>query len=93
MFDRMIQVMEAAKTAKESMRGRIAGDIEQAQARLEEGLGMALEGFDQWTGSLLDEAEAVTRRGWASGRRTPRRGSANPISNRGSGTTRKLQKT
>ena len=66
-FDRMIQVMEAAKTAKESMRGRIAGDIEQAQARLEEGLGMALEGFDQWTGSLLDEAEAVTRRGWASG--------------------------
>lgn len=61
-FDRMIQVMEAAKTAKESMRGRIAGDIEQAQARLEEGLGMALEGFDQWTGSLLDEAEAVTRR-------------------------------
>ena len=62
-FDRMIQVMEAAKTAKESMRGRIAGDIEQAQARLEEGLGMALEGFDQWTGSLLDEAEAVTRRG------------------------------
>ena len=53
MFDRMIQVMEAAKTAKESMRGRIAGDIEQAQARLEEGLGMALEGFDQWTGSCL----------------------------------------
>ena len=52
-FDRMIQVMEAAKTAKESMRGRIAGDIEQAQARLEEGLGMALEGFDQWTGSCL----------------------------------------
>ena len=42
-FDRMIQVMEAAKTAKESMRGRIAGDIEQAQARLEEGLGMALK--------------------------------------------------
>ena len=43
MFDRMIQVMEAAKTAKEAMRGRIAGDIEQAQARLEEGLGMALK--------------------------------------------------
>ena len=79
MFDRMIQVMEAAKTAKESMRGRIAGDIEQAQARLEEGLGMALEGFDQWTGSLLDEAEAVTRRGWAQAeRRTPRRGQRQP---------------
>ena len=50
-FDRMIQVMEAAKTAKEAMRGRIAGDIEKAQSRVEEGLGMALEGFDQWTGS------------------------------------------
>ena len=93
MFDRMIQVMEAAKTAKESMRGRIAGDIEQAQARLEEGLGMALEGFDQWTGSLLDEAEAVTRRGVGK-RSAARPGAAapTPISNRGSGTTRKLQK-
>ena len=83
-FDRMIQVMEAAKTAKESMRGRIAGDIEQAQARLEEGLGMALEGFDQWTGSLLDEAEAVTRRGVGK-RSAARPGAAapTPISNRG----------
>lgn len=83
-FDRMIQVMEAAKTAKEAMRGRIAGDIEQAQARLEEGLGMALEGFDQWTGSLLDEAEAVTRRGV--GKRSAARPGAvapTPISNRG----------
>ena len=43
-FDRMIQVMEAAKTAKEAMRGRIAGDIEKAQSRVEEGLGMALKG-------------------------------------------------
>lgn len=83
-FDRMIQVMEAAKTAKEAMRGRIAGDIEQAQSRLEEGLGMALEGFDQWTCSLLDEAEAVTRRGV--GKRSAARPGASaptPISNRG----------
>ena len=77
-FDRMIQVMEAAKTAKEAMRGRIAGDIEQAQARLEEGLGMALDG------SLLDEAEAVTRRGVGK-RSAARPGAAapTPISNRG----------
>ena len=83
-FDRMIQVMEAAKTAKEAMRGRIAGDIEKAQSRVEEGLGMALEGFDQWTGSLLDEAEAVTRRGV--GKRSAARPGASaptPISNRG----------
>ena len=86
-FDRMIQVMEAAKTAKESMRGRIAGDIEQAQARLEEGLGMALEGFDQWTGSLLDEAEAVARRARRGpaprGVSGPGAAAPTPISNRG----------
>jgi hypothetical protein len=83
-FDRMIQVMEAAKTAKEAMRGRIAGDIEQAQARLEEGLVMVLEGFDQWTGSLRDGAEAVTRRG-VGNRSAAGPGSAQPtpISNRG----------
>lgn len=83
-FDRMIQVMEAAKTAKEAMRGRIAGDIEKAQSRVEEGLGMALEGFDQWTGSLLDEAEVVTRRGV--GKRSAARPGASaptPMSNRG----------
>ena len=83
-FDRMIQVMEAAKTAKEAMRGRIAGDIEKAQSRVEEGLGMALEGFDQWTGSLLDEVEVVTRRGV--GKRSAARPGASaptPMSNRG----------
>lgn len=87
-FDRMIQVLEAAKVAKESMRGRIADDIEQAQAKMEGALGVVLEGFDQWTGSLLDEAEAVTRRGRAAGKRSAARpglGAAapTPMSNRG----------
>lgn len=61
-FDRLIQVLEAAKTAKESMKGKIAGDLEQAQGKMEDALGIAMESFDQFTGSLLDEAEAVTRR-------------------------------
>lgn len=86
-FDRMIQVLEAAKVAKESMRGKIADDIEQAQAKMEGALGMVLEGFDQWTGSLLDEAEAVTRRarrGPASrGVSGPGAAAPTPISNRG----------
>ena len=34
-FDRMIQVLEAAKKAKEAMRGRLADDMEQAQANVE----------------------------------------------------------
>lgn len=81
-FDRMIQVLEAAKTTKESMRGRIAGDMEHAQMRLEQGLGMAMDGFDRFTGSLLDEAEAVTRRARASGAlHAPAR--HRPLSNRG----------
>ena len=84
-FDRMIQVLEAAK------RGKLADDMEQAQTKMEGALGMVLEGFDQFTGSLLDEAEAVTRRarrkGAASGARAPAGGlgaaAPTPISNRG----------
>ena len=90
-FDRMIQVLGAAKVAKESIRGKLADDMEQAQTKMEGALGMALEGFDQFTGSLLDEAEAVTRRarrqGAASGARAPAGGlgaaAPTPISNRG----------
>ena len=86
-FDRMIQVLEAAKVAKESMRGKIADDIEQAQAKMEGALGMVLEGFDQWTGSLLDEAEAVTRRARRGpaprGVSGPGAAAPTPISNRG----------
>ena len=61
-FDRMIQVLQAAKTAKEAMRGRLVADMEDAQTKMEGALGIAMEGFDLFTGSLLDEAEAVTRR-------------------------------
>jgi hypothetical protein len=86
-FDRLIQVLEAAKTAKESMRGKLADDLEQAQGKMENALGIVMEGFDQFTGSLLDEAEAVTRRA----RKAPaKRGHSGigaaaptPISNRG----------
>lgn len=69
-FDRLIQVLEAAKTAKASMKGKLADDLEQAQGKMENALGIVMQGFDQLTGSLLDEAEAVTRRA--------RRGAVNP---------------
>ena len=90
-FDRMIQVLEAAKTAKESMRGKLADDMEHAQSKMEGALGLFLEGFDEITGSLLDEAEAVTRRarrkGPAGAARAPAGGlgaaAPTPISNRG----------
>jgi len=81
-FDRMIQVLRAAKTAKEAMKGKLVADMEDAQSKMEGALGLAMEGFDLFTGSLLDEAEAVTRRA----RKVPAaRGAAapTPISNRG----------
>ena len=86
-FDRMIQVLRAAQTAKEAMKGKLVADMEEAQTKMEGALGLVLDGFDVYTESLLDEAEAVTRRA--------RRGDAaqrlagadaaqpTPISNRG----------
>ena len=86
-FDRMIQVLEAAKTAKESMRGKLADDMEHAQSKMEGALGLVLEGFDEFTGSLLDEAEAVTRRARRGpavrGVSGPGAAAPTPISNRG----------
>jgi hypothetical protein len=83
-FDRMIQVLEAAETAKEAMKGKFAQDIGHAQTKMEKGLGIVVEGFDQFTESLLDEAQAVTRRGRASGApHAPGAAAPTPISNRG----------
>ena len=87
-FDRIIQVLEAAKTAKQAMKGKLAENMEQAQAQMEQGLGMVFEGFDGITGSLLDEAEAVTGRGRRErqaqrGRGAPGAAAPTPISNRG----------
>lgn len=86
-FSRMIQILEAAAVAKESIRGRIADDLDEAQKKLEGALEMAQEGFDLFTGSLLDEAEAVGRRarqGHAKAGRGGRGGTPpTPISNRG----------
>lgn len=83
-FDRLIQVLEAAETAKESMRGRLTEDMQAAHAKVESALGMVFEGFDDITTSMLDEAEAVTRRGVGK-RSAARPGAAapTPISNRG----------
>lgn len=86
-FDKMIQVLEAAAIAKDSIRGRIADDLDEAQRKLEGALSMAQEGFDLFTKPLLDEAEAVGRRarqGRAKAGRGERGGTPpTPISNRG----------
>ena len=90
-FDRMIEVIEAAKSAQASMRGKIATDMEQAQTKMETALGVVMQGFDQITGSLIEESEAVQKRarrvGHASAAQAPRAApspaSSTPLSNRG----------
>lgn len=100
-FDRMIQVLEAAKTATDSMKGRLANDMEHAQGKMENALGIVLEGFQEGTASLFDEVETVTRRGRrrvdASAARAPAGGLGaalpTPISNRGVRFTQTTSKT
>jgi hypothetical protein len=61
-LERIIQVLEAAQSAKESMRGMVTADIEAAQAEMEKQLGLVLEMGEQVQGSLVEEMEAVRRR-------------------------------
>lgn len=61
-FERLIRVLEAAKSAKAAIKGKAAADVEAAQTRMEETLGIVMDDFDNLTGSLLDDVEAVERR-------------------------------
>lgn len=89
-FDRVIRVLSAAEEAKAELKGRMASDLDKAQAKIERQLGLALAGLDEYTGSLLDEVEAVRRRARrapADGKRSAaagaRRARSTPPSNRG----------
>lgn len=61
-FSRLIQVLSAAEQAKHELKAKAAADLEGAQARLEAQMGLMLGEFDNVTGSLLHEVEAVRRR-------------------------------
>lgn len=89
-FDRVIKVLSAAEQAKAELKERMASDLEKAQTKIERQLGLALEGFDEYTGSLLSDVETVTRRRRASAGAEAsaapagvRRKGATPPSNRG----------
>lgn len=62
-FDRMIIILAAAESAKASLRGHLVSDMEQAQAKVEKQLGLALDEFDRASQPLLDEFEEIERRG------------------------------
>jgi len=73
-FDRVIKVLQAAQQAKFELKERMAADLDQAQAKIEQQLGLVLDDFDAYTGSLMSEVEAVKRRA----RRKPREDAAAP---------------
>ena len=88
-FDRLIQVLSAAEAAKQSLKGKITGDVSHAQTRLEEQLGIVLETFDEVTQPLLDGLEDISRRAGKSN--IP--GVVTPPSNRGVRSNVKQSKT
>ena len=61
-LDRLVTVLEAAQSAKESIKGNAAEEMRSTQARMESQLGLMLDDFDQATLPLLAEAEAIKRR-------------------------------
>ena len=61
-FARVIQVLEAAKSATAELKGSAAVELDAAQTRVEAQLGLVMESFDDFAGTLLKEAERVGRR-------------------------------
>jgi hypothetical protein len=86
-FERLIQVLAAAETAKAELGGQVKRDLEAAQTRVERQLGLILEDFGDVTRPILSTAESITRRATPgrarSGTSGARRRDATPLSNRG----------
>lgn len=92
-FDRMVRLLEAAAKIKESAQGerdRIAKGLEDAQANLEQQLGLGLDWMDEASAPILEAAEKLDRRAGRAerARREPARAArpakrATPMSNRG----------
>lgn len=103
-FDRVIKVLTAAEDAKQAIKGKVAADLEAAQANVEEQLGLRLEVLDDATDSLLVEAERIKRRSRKAtgGRKRSAppgclegapKGTPTPLSNRGVRYTKTTTKT
>lgn len=72
-FERMATVIEAAAHAKDTLRAQTKKDMEEAETRLHEILGMTMDIFDETTAPIVKEAERVQRRA-----RGPRSGAGRP---------------
>lgn len=59
---RVVKVLHAAEMAKASVRGNLVSDLEAAQSKVEERLGLALDAFTGCEQPLLDMFDQVERR-------------------------------
>lgn len=90
-FDRMIQVLEAAETAREAFSASLVSGLEDSQSAIEQQLGLILDHFDKGAAPILEMAEKVSRRargrahseGSQQARGTAPGASPTPLSNRG----------
>lgn len=87
-IDRLINLLEAAKSAKADVLDKLVSDMEAAQGRIEQQIGLALGESDLITAGLLEDAEKIRRRRGRGGMRkrvsaAAPEASSTPISNRG----------
>jgi hypothetical protein len=86
-FERMVQVMQAAKDVKGRVKEDLIQSMEGVQDRLEKQLGLLEPLFEEESRSLLERAEKVARRGTGEARlrsdASEPRSVSTPISNRG----------
>jgi hypothetical protein len=61
-LERMAEVITVAKTATEDAKARMRSNLDEAQSKLEEHLGLVNDLWDQQTADLLGEVEQVQRR-------------------------------
>lgn len=61
-LDRVIKVLEIAQDAKDAIRGKLADEMDAAQAKVEAQLGLALDAFEDMSAPLIDMAETIERR-------------------------------
>ena len=61
-FERMVTIIEAAATARDEVKNKIAANMASIQTDIESKLGLSLDLFENATADLLTDAEVVPRR-------------------------------
>lgn len=61
-LERLATLLEAAQTATQQARERMASNLEEAQSKLEEHIGLAKDLFEEKTNDLIGEMEQIGRR-------------------------------